>query len=248
VLWEPNALDGRDAEFAGKAPEYDDTGRYMPYFSRGPGGRINVEPSVPSTAIDVYNVPRDTGHAYFSEPYAYPVNGQKVLITTQSAPILIKGRFHGIARADFMLARLGDILKGTQSIAGGRLALVSNGGVYASHPGTTVACTPAIRARRWPATPAGRWTRWWTVRRVTATIAEIAAASAEQSVGLAQINASVGQIEGITQQNAALVEEAAAAADSLQQQADRLVALVGQFRSDDSQATRRAPALALSRC
>ncbi|MFS2077713.1 methyl-accepting chemotaxis protein [Telluria sp. Tellsp131] len=134
VLWEPNALDGRDAEFAGKAPEYDDTGRYMPYFSRGPGGTINVEPSVPSAAIDVYNVPRDTGHAYFSEPYAYPVNGQKVLMTTLSAPILIDGRFQGIASADFMLARLGAILKGIKTIDGGRLALVSNGGVYASHP------------------------------------------------------------------------------------------------------------------
>ena len=71
-----------------------------------------------------------------------------------------------------------------------------------------------------------------SVGRVTATIAEIAAASGEQSVGLAQINASVGQIDGITQQNAALVEEAAAAADSLQQQADRLVALVAQFGTD----------------
>jgi methyl-accepting chemotaxis protein len=84
-----------------------------------------------------------------------------------------------------------------------------------------------------------------SVRRVTATIAEIAAASAEQSVGLAQINASIGQIDGITQQNAALVEEAAAAADSLQQQADRLVALVGQFRSEDNP-TRRAFALGRS--
>ena len=134
VLWEPNALDGKDAEFAGKKSEYDDTGRYMPYFSRGPGDTINVEPSVPSAAIDVYNVPRDTGHAYFSEPYAYPVNGQQVLMTTLSAPILIQGRFQGIATADFMLARLGDILKGIKTIEGGRLALLSNGGVYASHP------------------------------------------------------------------------------------------------------------------
>jgi methyl-accepting chemotaxis protein len=136
VLWEPNALDGKDAEFAGKAPEYDDTGRYMPYFSRGPDGTIDVEPSVPSAAIDVYNVPRDTGHAYFSEPYAYPVNGQKVLMSTLSVPIQIKGRFQGIASADFMLARLGDILKGIKTIDGGCLALVSNGGVYASHPDT----------------------------------------------------------------------------------------------------------------
>jgi methyl-accepting chemotaxis protein len=77
-----------------------------------------------------------------------------------------------------------------------------------------------------------------SVQRVTATIAEIAAASAEQSAGLAQINQSIGQIDGITQQNAALVEEAAAAADSLQQQADRLVALVGQFQSDDGRVAR----------
>ncbi|MFS2218709.1 methyl-accepting chemotaxis protein [Telluria sp. Tellsp104] len=136
VLWEPNALDGRDAEFAGKKPEYDDTGRYMPYFSRGPGGMINVEPSVPDAAIDVYNVPRDTGHAYFSEPYLYAVNGQKVLMTTLAAPILIEGRFQGIASADFMLSRLGDILKGIKTIDGGRLALVSNAGTYASHPAT----------------------------------------------------------------------------------------------------------------
>jgi methyl-accepting chemotaxis protein len=134
VLWEPDALDGRDADFAGKAPEYDATGRYMPYFSRGADGTISVEPSVPSTAIDVYNVPRDTGRAYFSEPYAYPVNGQKVMMTTLSVPILIKGRFQGIASADFMLARLGDILKDIKTIDGARLALVSNGGMYASHP------------------------------------------------------------------------------------------------------------------
>jgi methyl-accepting chemotaxis protein len=63
MLWEPNALDGRDAEFAGRKPEYDATGRYMPYFSRGPGGSINVEPSVPSAAIDVYDVPRVTRRA-----------------------------------------------------------------------------------------------------------------------------------------------------------------------------------------
>jgi methyl-accepting chemotaxis protein len=77
-----------------------------------------------------------------------------------------------------------------------------------------------------------------SVRRVTVMIAEIAAASAEQSVGLVQVNQSIGQIDGITQQNAVLVEEAAAAADSLQRQADRLVALVGQFRTNDNQAGR----------
>jgi len=134
VVWEPNALDGKDAEYAGKRPEYDDTGRYMPYFSRGPGDTVKVEPVVLSEAVDVYNVPRETGHAYFSEPYLYPVNGRKLPMTTMSVLIVIKGRFQGVASADFMLARLGEILAGTKVIEGGRLALVSNGGMYASHP------------------------------------------------------------------------------------------------------------------
>jgi methyl-accepting chemotaxis protein len=137
VVWEPDALDGKDAEYAGKRPEYDDTGRYMPYFSRGANDTINVEPAVLGEAIDVYNVPRDTGHAYFSEPYLYAVNGQKVAMTTMSVPIMIKGRFQGVASADFMLARLGEILAGIKVLDGGHLALVSNGGVYASHPDAT---------------------------------------------------------------------------------------------------------------
>nr|WP_229482078.1 methyl-accepting chemotaxis protein [Massilia sp. JS1662] len=158
VLWEPDALDGRDSEFAGKKPEYDATGRYMPYFSRGPGGTINVEPSVPEASIDVYNVPRDTGHAYFSEPYLYAVNGQKVLMTTVSAPILIDRRFQGIACADFMLARIGDILKGIKTIDGGHLALVSNGGTYASHADAARNGTRAddIPAAGWQSIRAGR--------------------------------------------------------------------------------------------
>ena len=43
VTWEPNALDGKDADFAGKKPLYDDTGRHMPYWTRKPGGGFNVE-------------------------------------------------------------------------------------------------------------------------------------------------------------------------------------------------------------
>ena len=35
VTWEPNALDGKDAEYAGKGPLYDATGRFMPYWTRG---------------------------------------------------------------------------------------------------------------------------------------------------------------------------------------------------------------------
>jgi hypothetical protein len=43
IGYEPNALDGKDAEFAGKKPEYDDTGRYAPYWNKV-GDSIQVQP------------------------------------------------------------------------------------------------------------------------------------------------------------------------------------------------------------
>ena len=44
-LWEPNALDGRDSEYAGRAPSHDKTGRYLPYWNRA-SGQVTVEPLV----------------------------------------------------------------------------------------------------------------------------------------------------------------------------------------------------------
>ncbi|MEG2034401.1 MAG: methyl-accepting chemotaxis protein, partial [Janthinobacterium sp.] len=46
VTWEANALDGKDAEFANQKPNYDASGRFMPYWTRGAGGKLQVEPIV----------------------------------------------------------------------------------------------------------------------------------------------------------------------------------------------------------
>lgn len=69
-----------------------------------------------------------------------------------------------------------------------------------------------------------------SVGRVTGIIGEISVASLEQSAGIEQTNRAVTHMDGFTQQNAALVEEAAAAAGALQEQADGLSRLVGQFK------------------
>ncbi|WP_373889608.1 methyl-accepting chemotaxis protein [Massilia sp. MB5] len=137
VTWEPNALDGKDAEYAGKKPEYDDTGRYMPYWTRNDSGGVNVEPIVFSPqagANDWYDIPKRSGKVYFTEPYVYPVNGKDVLMASLVAPITIDGKFQGTASADFMLTYLTKILADMKTIDQGTLALVSNGGLYASHP------------------------------------------------------------------------------------------------------------------
>jgi len=59
----------------------------------------------------------------------------------------------------------------------------------------------------------------------------IVAASDHQAVHVREINQAVGHVDGLTQQNAALVEQAAAAAQSMHEQAQRLTAQVGRFRT-----------------
>ena len=137
VTWEANALDGKDAEFADKKPWYDASGRFMPYWTRNSTGAMQVEPIVfdPAPgANDWYDVPKRNGKVFFTEPYAYPVDGKSVLMASLVAPIMIEGQFKGVASADFMLTRLSKILAGLKVIEGGQLSLISNGGLYASHP------------------------------------------------------------------------------------------------------------------
>jgi len=146
VTWEPNALDAKDADFAGKKPEFDASGRYMPYYTRAAGGGVNVEPIVfdpKPGANDWYDIPKRTGKVFFTEPYSYPVNGKDVLMASLVSPIMIDGAFKGTASADFMLTKLGEILKDMKSIEGGRLSLVSNGGLYASNPAEALVGKPA---------------------------------------------------------------------------------------------------------
>jgi methyl-accepting chemotaxis protein len=136
VTWEPNALDGKDIEFASKLPLYDATGRFMPYWTRSNDGKMHVEPIVFGTEVgsnDWYDVPKRTGKIYFTEPYEYPIEGKPVLMASLVSPIMIEGQFRGTASADFMLSTLSNILKELKVIEGGQLTLISNGGLYASH-------------------------------------------------------------------------------------------------------------------
>jgi len=137
VTMEPDALDGKDTEFAGKKPEFDASGRYMPYYTRGADGKVGIEPIVFTTvpgANDWYDVPKNTGKRFLTEPYSYPINGKDALIASLVAPIVIDGKFRGAATGDMMVSKLTAILAGMRPIEGGVLTLVSNGGLYASHP------------------------------------------------------------------------------------------------------------------
>ena len=131
-IWEPNALDGRDAEFAHSGPPYDDTGRYIAYWNRG-SGQIAVEPLLDyekAGANDWYDIPRRTLREALIEPYLYPVAGKDVLMTTMVAPILVDGKFVGAAGSDLPLANLSRRVGEMQPLPGAHVELLSHGGLY----------------------------------------------------------------------------------------------------------------------
>ncbi len=81
------------------------------------------------------------------------------------------------------------------------------------------------------------------VQQVNDLISEIADASSSQSNGVDEISRAVTQLDHVTQQNAALVEEATSVAMSFEEEAARLVDVVGAFKVDRMEERDHAVAL-----
>jgi methyl-accepting chemotaxis protein len=79
-----------------------------------------------------------------------------------------------------------------------------------------------------------------SVSRVTELIAEVAIASSAQINGVDDIRRAITRMDGVTQENAALVERTAAAATAFENEASRLVAVVGTFKMDRGEDRERA--------
>ncbi|MBN1171792.1 MAG: methyl-accepting chemotaxis protein [Micromonosporaceae bacterium] len=136
AIWEPNAFDGKDAQFAGK-PGHDATGRVLPY-AYWSNGDVAVEAVTgyddQGSAGDWYNVPKRTGKATIVNPYIYPVNGVDVLMTTVASPMIVNGRFVGVTTYDISLAALQESISKIKPFGNGYAALVSQGGLLVAYP------------------------------------------------------------------------------------------------------------------
>ena len=134
IAYAPDALDGKDAEYAGHEPEYDETGRFAPYWNKL-GGNIEVEPLYDIDIADWWIVPRDTMQEYITDPYPYMVQGNEVMLESLIFPIIHNGEFIGIISSDIVLDKLQDMV--SQAGAdnnGGFTQIFSNSGIIAAHP------------------------------------------------------------------------------------------------------------------
>ena len=101
--FEPNGFDGQDASFAGQtALGSDSKGRFVPYFYRdkesiGTDLLLSIEKSDPdefgNPANDYYACPKREGRSCLIDPFKVDINGQQVLVSTITTPIMVGGQF-----------------------------------------------------------------------------------------------------------------------------------------------------------
>jgi methyl-accepting chemotaxis protein len=133
--FEPNALDGRDAEFSG-TPGHDDTGRFVPYWYRDQG-KIASEPLVGYDKQgdgDYYLLASRSGEETVINPYAYDVAGKEILFTSLVAPIKYQGSVIGAVGVDFALSDMIPIVAKMKPYGQGYVYLVSHDLKVATHP------------------------------------------------------------------------------------------------------------------
>jgi methyl-accepting chemotaxis protein len=136
TLWEPNAFDGLDVQFA-NTPGHDATGRFIPYWYRD-GDKISLEPlkDYETSGIgDYYLLAKKTQQPVILEPYKYPVGGVEKLLTSLVIPLIEEGRFVGVVGVDLLVSNLQTLVSQLHSFKGDA-ALFGQQGVVIAHPDT----------------------------------------------------------------------------------------------------------------
>ncbi len=132
TIWEPDAFDGRDADFAGQEP-YDQTGRFVAYWLRDEQGRVRqgVPADIKVEGLEeYYELLKKTRLEYVVGPYMRDVHGKELPIASLVVPIIVNGHLYGIIGADIDLS----FVQGWADEANiqngvGKAIVVNNGGI-----------------------------------------------------------------------------------------------------------------------
>ncbi len=135
-VFEPNAFDGKDAEFVNKAPYHDATGRLIPYTFNFQGS-VGNEPlagyETPGDG-DFYLVARDTGKTFVTPPFYYTAGGSEIYVTSLSVPVVKNGRVLGVVGGDILLDPICNELASLQIYDTGYATLIDQNGTVVYHP------------------------------------------------------------------------------------------------------------------
>ena len=135
TLWEPNAFDGKDAEFV-NAPGHDATGRFMSYWARV-GDKLVTEPlrdyEDPKLG-EWYVAPKTLKKPVIIEPYPYEAGGKTLTLTTIAIPVMKDGNVLGVVTSDFELSTLQQRVAKLRPMGEGHAELLSPMGTVIGSP------------------------------------------------------------------------------------------------------------------
>jgi methyl-accepting chemotaxis protein len=130
AVFEPNAFDGRDADFV-DSPMSDASGRFISYWFYSDGkidGRGCRGYDDTTGAGAWYQEPLTSGQEKVIEPYTYEVGGADLLLTSVTVPIVVDGTTIGVAGADIDLTAQQDTVAQIRPLGDGTATLVSAAG------------------------------------------------------------------------------------------------------------------------
>ena len=149
VVFETNALDGKDNLFAGQAElGSNDKGRFSLYWSQATVGELESEPLTEEQLADTtagpsgtpynawYTCPRDTKAACVLDPYFDDVGGKQILMTSIAFPLLLDGKVVGVMGVDISLDSLQKLsMQAHKALyeGAGQVSIISPVGLLAGH-------------------------------------------------------------------------------------------------------------------
>ena len=149
TFWEPNAWDGKDAENKKRYGETDN-GR-VGYWYRKSGDTYVMDPTTAAQEVDMekdgvgdwYVIPKRTKAEMMIEPYNYETaDGQKLVLTSPTVPILMDDKFIGIVSVDITLNTVIDLVNSIKPYDVGYAILLDSTDNVISHPDQNVVMKP----------------------------------------------------------------------------------------------------------
>ncbi len=109
ILMEPNAFDGKDADFINS--QYGTkTGRISYYYYKDENGKTAYVPTVDKDEVefsaDYYTLPLNQKKNIYTDPYLFNVDGKDVYMTTASMPLVKNDKSYGVITVDILLEGL----------------------------------------------------------------------------------------------------------------------------------------------
>jgi methyl-accepting chemotaxis protein len=133
-VWEPNALDGMDAQYA-NTPGMDSTGRFAAVWALGSDRTPFVE-TLPAgfDKEDYYTIPLTTGREVLTEPFSFTVGGKNFFVPGLTAPIKnSRGETVGVVGIDMELTGVQAVVNDLKPFGNGVAAVFSAGGNNIAH-------------------------------------------------------------------------------------------------------------------